>query len=124
MHYYLLALKKYAVFSGRSSRKAFWLFTLFNLVVLLVLGLPDIYPINLPEQALSLLSILHIIYALGFFIPSLAVSARRLHDTDRSAWNLLFLLLPLIGALILIFFYCIKGQTKTNKYGTPPKDGQ
>ena len=62
------------------------------------------------------------IYALAVLIPSLAVSVRRLHDTDRSGWWLLIALVPLIGAIVLLVFLVLDSSSGQNQYGANPKD--
>jgi len=49
------------------------------------------------------------------------VTIRRLHDTDRSGWNLLWGLIPLIGTIMLIVFYCTDGTPGPNRFGPDPK---
>jgi len=65
--------------------------------------------------------VLILIYQLAVLLPSLAVNVRRLHDTGRSGWWILIGLLPIIGAVILLIFYCQAGETKENQYGSNPK---
>jgi uncharacterized membrane protein YhaH (DUF805 family) len=54
-------------------------------------------------------------------LPGLAYGVRRLHDTNRSGWNLLFALIPLIGAIILLVFFVQDSDAETNRFGTNPK---
>lgn len=107
-------LTNYAVFSGRSRRSAYWWFALFNLVVSVIAGIIDA-AIGTP--------ILGLIVGLALLLPSLAVGARRLHDTGRTAWWLLIGLIPLIGAIVLIVFFCQDSQPGPNQYGASPKGG-
>ncbi|MCD2490781.1 DUF805 domain-containing protein, partial [Bacillus licheniformis] len=65
--------------------------------------------------------ILIFIYQLAVLVPSLAVNVRRLHDTGRSGWWILIGFLPIIGAVILLIFYCQAGEAKENQYGPNPK---
>lgn len=69
-------------------------------------------------------SVLGLILTLVFLLPSLAVTIRRLHDTDRSGWWILIGLIPLIGAIVLIVFACQDSQPGGNQYGPSPKYGQ
>lgn len=62
------------------------------------------------------------LYTLAVLIPSLAVSVRRLHDTNRSGWWLLLLLIPLIGALVILIFTVQDGTPGENTYGADPKE--
>ncbi|WP_046508297.1 DUF805 domain-containing protein [Streptomyces odonnellii] len=113
MNWYLGVLKNYAGFSGRARRTEFWMFVLFNLIVQIVLTVID--------SVIGLNSVLSGLYALAVLIPSLAVSVRRLHDTDKSGWLLLLGLIPLVGGIILIVFSATAGTAGPNKYGHDPK---
>src|SRR5207237_7646976 len=62
------------------------------------------------------------IYALVVLIPGIAVSVRRLHDTDRSGWWLLIVFIPIIGPIVLIVFMCIDGTPGANRFGPSPKE--
>ncbi|HQR59857.1 MAG TPA: DUF805 domain-containing protein [Methylophilaceae bacterium] len=97
---------KYADFSGRAKRPEFWWFVLFLFLVSLVLGLVS--------NTVSLL------FSLGTLIPSLAVGARRLHDTNRSGWWQLIGLIPVIGWIVLIVFCAQEGESGDNQYGATP----
>lgn len=114
MNYYLQVLKKYAVFSGRATRSEYWYFILFN--ILISIGI-SIF-ITVVSESLEFVSSL---YALAVVIPSIAVAARRLHDTGRSAWWLLIAFVPLIGAIVLLIFFVGKSEEDSNKYGSNPK---
>ena len=106
MKWYLAVLKKYAEFNGRAGREEFWMFVLINFLVSLILSI--IRPLGL-------------IYGLAVLVPSLAVGARRLHDTGRSGWFQLLVLIPLIGPIVLIVFAAQDGQPGDNQYGSNPK---
>ena len=112
MSWYLLVLKKYAVFSGRARRKEYWYFVLFNFIIGIVLSLIDIFW-GFP--------VLYWLYSLAVLLPYLGVSIRRLHDTGRSGWWLLIGLIPLIGAIILLIYMVSDSQEGTNQYGPSPK---
>jgi uncharacterized membrane protein YhaH (DUF805 family) len=112
MDWYLGVLKKYAVFEGRARRKEYWMFVLFNLIVSVVLSILGRF---------AGLIVLSWIYSLALFIPSLAVSIRRLHDTNRSGWWILITLIPIIGAIILLVFLVQDSDPQENQYGSNPK---
>ncbi|ELP71252.1 DUF805 domain-containing protein [Streptomyces turgidiscabies] len=114
MNYFLDVLKKYAVFSGRSRRKEYWMFALFSIIISIVLAIID--------NAMGS-QILGIVYTLAVFLPGLGVTVRRLHDTNRSGWWVLIALVPLVGAITLIVFTCLDGDQGENKYGPNPKFG-
>ncbi len=119
MDWYLEALKKYAVFEGRSRRKEYWFFSLFNAIFSVVLVIADLL-FGTSGGAFSP-GLLSGLYALGVFLPALAVLVRRLHDTNRSGWWVLISFLPLIGVLVLLFFSLQEGQPGENQYGISPK---
>jgi hypothetical protein len=117
-------LRKYAQFSGRARRSEYWLFALFTFAVsiaITILRLIVAGPQSLENNSFDVLSLVSLAFSLAMFIPSLAVSFRRLHDTDRSAWWILIGLIPLIGAIVLLVFYCMPGTTGPNKFGADPK---
>ncbi|MHC4458274.1 MAG: DUF805 domain-containing protein [Planctomycetota bacterium] len=113
MNWYLEVLKKYAVFSGRARRKEYWMFFLFNIIIAFVLGLI--------EGLVGSQGIVAMLYFLAVLIPGIAVSVRRLHDTDRSGWWLLIGLIPLIGAIVLLVFLVQDSKPGENQYGLNPK---
>ncbi|HZG46474.1 MAG TPA: DUF805 domain-containing protein, partial [Allosphingosinicella sp.] len=61
------------------------------------------------------------LWGLLVFIPNLAVTIRRLHDQDKSGWFVLLALIPLVGPIILLVFYCIEGTRGPNRFGPDPK---
>ncbi|MEH0424134.1 DUF805 domain-containing protein [Streptomyces sp. B21-083] len=112
MNYFLDVLKKYAVFSGRARRKEYWMYMLFVAIsYLLLLGI---------GYAVNAVWIGFIFYA-AVLLPTLGVTVRRLHDTGRSGWWILFGLVPLVGGITLFVFYCLDGDQSENKYGHNPK---
>ena len=113
MNWYLEVLKKYAVFSGRARRKEYWMFALFNIIIAFVLGFI--------EGLAGGPGVIGIIYGLAVLIPGIAVSVRRLHDTNRSGWWLLIGLIPLIGVIVLLVFMVQDSQPDKNQYGPNPK---
>ena len=119
MSYYLEALKKYAVFSGRSRRMEYWFFVLFNLIVAFVLALIDMLIGTF--SAVQNIGLLSGIYSLAVLIPTLAVTVRRLHDIDRSGWWILINLIPLVGAIVLLVFSLLPGTPGSNRFGPDPK---
>lgn len=112
MEWYLKVLRNYAEFEGRARRMEYWMFVLVNLGVLFVLGMLE-HLVGLPSVLVSL-------YSLAILIPSIAVSVRRLHDTDRSGWWILIGFIPLIGTLVLLVFYCFGGDPGDNDFGPDP----
>ena len=113
MSWFIEVLKKYAVFSGRARRKEYWMYTLFVVIiyaVLLGIGIAIKTPI------------IAIVFYIAILLPSLAVGVRRLHDTGRSGWWLLFGLVPLVGGITLLVFTCTDSKPGPNQYGPNPKE--
>jgi uncharacterized membrane protein YhaH (DUF805 family) len=121
MNWYLMALKKYATFSGRARRKEYWMYILFYVIILCVLVAVDTF---IGMSAGGGIGILTLIYSLAMLIPTLAVTVRRLHDTAHSGWWILIELVPLVGVFILLYFLVIDGTPGTNAYGPSPKEGE
>mgnify|MGYP001592631518 FL=1 len=114
------ALQKYAVFSGRAQRKEFWLFNLLYLIAYIIAFAIDMGTgTYVPTLGMGTATL---ILTLAFVIPALAVSFRRLHDTDRSAWWLLIALVPLVGSIVLLVFFCLDGSAGENRFGHNPKE--
>lgn len=107
-------MNHYADFEGRTSRKAFWMFALFHIIFTIV--------VNIIGSTTGL-EILAVIYALGIFLPALAISVRRLHDVNKSGWWVLLSFIPILGFLILLFFYVKPGDAGANQYGSSPNGG-
>ncbi|MGH8456964.1 MAG: DUF805 domain-containing protein [Stenotrophobium sp.] len=113
MNWYLDVLQKhYADFNGRAHRQAFWMFALINLGITIV--------VNVVASIIHL-HLLSILYALALLLPSLALGARRLHDTNRSGWWLLIGLVPLVGVIVLIVFCIQDSDPGDNQFGPSPK---
>lgn len=130
--------KNYANFSGRARRREFWMFTLINTIILFVLYLPAFIPLmSMSAQAemgaapadLSTIPLvaqiflgLYLLYSLAVFLPTLAVSIRRLHDSGKTGWMYLVALIPLIGSLLLLYFLVQDSEAGSNKWGPNPKN--
>jgi len=116
MHYFINPLKKYAVFNGRASRKEYWMFLLLHFIVYFTLAIfssPLSFLLSLNTIDISL------IYIIAMLIPTYSAAARRLHDTNRSAWWLLASFVPFINIIIFVFLV-MDGNTGDNKYGHNP----
>jgi len=112
MKWFFEALRKYAVFSGRSMRKEYWYFVLFYF---LTVFLASIITAFLAKSA-DMINIVYDICVLIFFIPSLAVGVRRMHDIDKSGW---FVIVPIYNIILA----CTNGTVGPNEYGPDPKGG-
>ena len=113
MNWYLKAMKQYVDFSGRARRKEYWMYFLVYFLITLVGGVV--------EGVLSMPGTLTTIVALVHLLPSLGVTARRLHDTNRSAWWMLVSFIPVIGWLVLLYFMLNAGDAQDNRFGSNPK---
>jgi uncharacterized membrane protein YhaH (DUF805 family) len=118
-----VAIKKSAVFDGRASRSEYWYFTLFYLVVSLLLGfLMELTSERYGDSSvLSILFILaYIIFYLWVIVAGLAVQVRRLHDLNKSGWLALLMLVPIVGPIILLVWNCTRGTFGMNRFGPEP----
>ncbi len=116
---------QYIDFEGRTARDVFWYYVLAYIVLYVIasvlesiLGFGALGPFGYfyynPRPLTGLL-------LLALLLPSLGIAARRLHDTGRSAWWLLIGLIPLVGWLILVYWYVRPGTVGTNQFGPDPK---
>jgi len=126
MDWYILALKKYATFEGRASRKEYWMFVLFNLIFTFQAFVLD----NALNQMFDLIigpsgrGIISALYTLAVVIPGLAVLVRRLHDVGQSGWWILIGVIPLvnlIGVWLLLYWLVKDSDPEQNQYGPNPK---
>jgi uncharacterized membrane protein YhaH (DUF805 family) len=98
----------YVNFSGRAIRSEYWYWVLFIILVEIVTTIIDTV---LGAQITTS------IFGLATLLPSLGLAVRRLHDLDRSGWWIFLVLIPLIGAIVLIIWYCTKGTEGANRFG-------
>ena len=118
------AYRNYVNFSGRSQRSAYWWWVLFQCITGILIALAEgggsfssgngSFSAGVTGGPISL------IWMLVNLLPGIAVSIRRLHDLDKSGWWLLVAFIPLVGAIILLVWFCSKGTTGTNRFGSDP----
>lgn len=132
MRWVLMPMWRYFDFSGRSSRKEFWLFFLLQLIAVAALAI-WIYSIlvdigkhgntgHVIDDAAGPLGTglsLFGIFVLATLIPSIAVQVRRLHDQDMSGLLVLLNLIPL-GGFALLVIMCLEGTKGGNRFGPDP----
>jgi uncharacterized membrane protein YhaH (DUF805 family) len=125
--------RNYATFHGRALRSEYWWYLLFWLLATVAIIFVE-NSLGMGEWSLITdgdsithqynLGILSAAWLLSTFLPSLAVQVRRLQDTDRPGWLVLLVLIPLIGAVVLIVLYSMKGTAGPNSYGEDPLAAQ
>ena len=114
MNYYRLALKKYATFTGRACRAEFWYFQLVNALIVFILSIWE------QHSGSASSSTALVVYWLVVLLPNLGVTVRRLHDTCRSGWWIFIHCIPIVGALILLYFLVQRSYPADNQYGEMP----
>jgi uncharacterized membrane protein YhaH (DUF805 family) len=112
-------LRNYVGFSGRAARSEYWFWILFVVIVSICLSILD-QAVFSDMAAQPLTSI----FSLATFLPSLAVAVRRLHDLDRTGWWVLMSLVPLIGWILLLVWFCTQGTPGVNRFGPDPLAGR
>lgn len=107
MNWYLKVISQYAEFNGRARRKEFWMFTLFNLLV--------VYGLQLVAHAVEVPAMLFAatIYTFTILIPSIAVGVRRMHDVGKSGW---YILIPIYSIILAL----TDGEMGSNAHGADP----
>ena len=119
--WYLDAWHNYAEFEGRSSRPAYWYFALVHLIVVFICVYLDgsfamsFTPFRWPFPILTAL------YGLAAVIPGWSLTVRRLHDRDISGWLILILVVPVLGAFILLYQFVQDSKPGDNRHGPNPK---
>ena len=108
--------QNYCNFSGRASRSEYWWFYLFTCIVSWVVSIV----VSLFSSDLSTMYIASMVVGLAFLLPSLGIAVRRLHDIGKSGWWMFISLIPLIGAIILLVWWCKDSQMEPNEYGPVP----
>jgi uncharacterized membrane protein YhaH (DUF805 family) len=110
-------LRKYAVFAGRARRKEYWMFELWNALILVVLIIIDV---RVNASGHGERAVLTGLYLLATAVPGLASLVRRLHDTNHTGWAILIGLIPL-GQFVLLRFLAKVGDPGPNRFGPNPK---
>ena len=120
MSWFLLAWQRAADFSGRSRRKEYWYFQLFNAIVMIFIGL---FAVAFSDQGKPAMIPFGLMFAYGLIliVPSLAVTIRRLHDIGKSEWWYFIAFVPLIGGIVLFVFTLLDSEPYPNSWGLDPK---
>lgn len=123
MNYLLDPIRKHYIdFNGRANRTQFWLWALWLAGISIALQILVFIGAMMDSGFLSgLFSLLLILFGLGTILPGLSITARRLHDIDRSAWWMLIALVPFIGAIVLLIFELLPGTPGENRFGQIPQ---
>ncbi len=123
--------RHYVDFSGRSTRTEFWLFfIIFYGVIAATFVVTDVVlggtalEDSADSDEFSLIYIPVVLWILACFLPSIAVTVRRLHDSNKSGWMYLLTLIPYIGFIFFIVFGFLPGTRGENDYGFDPRLGE
>ncbi|GHD29244.1 DUF805 domain-containing protein [Halioglobus pacificus] len=116
-------LSQYVNFGGRAVRSEYWYWVLALVLIGVVLAIIDGaivapalgFEAFAPDAGQPLSSL----FSLAIFLPTLAVAVRRLHDIGKRGWWVLIGLIPLLGGLVLIWFYVQPSETEANAWGEP-----
>ena len=114
----------YANFKGRSRRSEYWYIQLFLVVTNLAAAAIDLVLMDGDVDRFIANGgggIVGLIWILATIVPALAVLVRRLHDTGKSGWWALMILIPFAGAIVLLVFTLMDSDGLANKYGISPK---
>ena len=109
----------YVNFNGRARRPEYWWFALFMFAGNILFGILDriLFGVSVDGDSIGALGAL---FSIAVLLPAIAVAVRRLHDRDMSGWWYLLVLIPLLGWLILLFFFVQKGTEVPNRFGEEP----
>ena len=115
------ALHKYAVFDGRARRSEYWYFMLFTCLINFVFGVIRGVAGGFESSGGRVVGVMNSLVIIALIIPGITVSVRRLHDISKSGWYYLLMLIPVIGWLILLVWFCTDSRWGDNAYGPNPK---
>ena len=126
--------KHYADFSGRARRSEYWGTALFNVIAQIVLSVVLVAvlviwfsstemnaDVSVVRLSLIMIKAVRSLYNLIWLLPGLAVAVRRLHDIGKSGLNVLWVFLPIIGWIMLLYWFCQDSELGENKWGANPK---
>ena len=126
--------KHYADFSGRARRSEYWGTVLFNVIAQIVLSVVLVAvlviwfsstemnaDVSVVRLSLIMIKAVRSLYNLIWLLPGLAVAVRRLHDIGKSGLNVLWVFLPIIGWIMLLYWFCQDSELGENKWGANPK---
>ncbi|MGB3723803.1 MAG: DUF805 domain-containing protein [Pacificimonas sp.] len=127
MNHMLLPLRRYADFNGRSRRREYWMFALFQILVYSgwALFFFAAVPSGLTwtgEPLVLLLLALPVLFLLAMIVPNIAVQVRRFHDMNMSGWFYFLNFIPYVGGFVVLVFNVIDGTRGPNRYGADPKE--
>ncbi len=121
MSWFLKVVKdNYANFNGRAGRQEFWMFMLFSFLIYIAFMILSVVLGFISEKLVFIPSILMMVFALGILVPSIAVGVRRMHDTGRSGWWVLTVLIPFVGGIVYLILCVLPSQPEENIYGPSP----
>ena len=125
--YYVSALKRYFDFNGRTSKKAYWMFVLFNVLISWVaiavdniLGTEEVGRISLWGIRNGMFNNF---YGLVMLLPGIAIAVRRLHDIGKNGRTMFLLFIPVVGWILVLMDLIKEGDPRENEFGPVPKDG-
>ncbi|PWR02277.1 DUF805 domain-containing protein [Meridianimarinicoccus roseus] len=108
----------YATFTGRAPRPEFWWFFLFGMLGKVAFSILDT-AVFAADTAGRQVGVFGALFSLAVLLPTIAVGVRRLHDLDKSGWWYLLILIPVLGGLVLLYFFAQKGSVGDNRFGPP-----
>ena len=112
---YFSVLKKYVDFTGRASRKEFWMFVLVNMVISIIFSILTRIPF-----IRVIFWIVFILFSLAVLLPGITLGIRRLHDINLSGWLMLLCLIPVVNVIFVFLLCVIEGNQYDNQYGATP----
>lgn len=112
--------QQYVGFSGRASRSEYWFFYLIFVVAAIGMLVLTVVSAFVLDALAGLMGMLTMVTYLAFFLPTLSVTVRRLHDLGKSGWMFLVVFIPIVGGILLLVWFVSDGQPHDNAYGAVP----
>ncbi len=108
--------QNYCNVSGRASRSEYWWYALFTMILGAVIG----FVLGIFGAGSTAVSVIQGLVSLALLLPGLGLCVRRLHDISKSGWWIFISLVPLLGAILLIVWFCKPSDAGMNQYGPEP----
>lgn len=120
MSYYLAALRKYGIFAGRARRKEYWVFLIVTVIIGFIADWID-HRLGIAGRYIyGLYGPVYFFYIIAVFLPTFAVTVRRLHDLNKSGYWALIYLIPVMGWIWLFIMLSFRGTKGANRFGPDP----
>lgn len=120
MYYYIRGIVKFSKYRGRATRREYWCYSIINAVIIaLLLVLHAMFAVGAVHTVLTYLLLAYVLFQI---MPTLCITSRRWHDIGRTGLWVWLNIVPVVGAIVTMFFFFARGDEGTNQYGRDPRE--